>query len=429
MSSIPQFPNSGSEPNYEPDKMTGAQVFVGDTRIPIINDGVELHARKGGVMDINRVADVYFPREAYGINWMDVIGADNTGQQMVAKPVEIYLRDPLDDALVLAHRGYLQSIGAGTETSNEMRMRVGSVTDFLSHIPASNTFSITRVTDVLGYVASTLEDSQPVFDNITVEAPSTEFTAADSTGSVEGGHSIEKRGMDSRRDMKTKRFKSNRDVLADVVRWLMQKLGIYVWFEPKYEGGIALVASQEPPSGYYQQRVDGGGLTLLENNALYEIRPVNRLQLRGSVGTNINIAGRTINVPGDKYPYVTVEHTPMVERAGGSIMAKDGVNTTGKANLSRQAKRQLKSMLDKAGGGSMQAALKPQIRPYTKISARPTMSANPDTDVQPLDYEVEKLVHKVSADASVPKTEMMVSMWVDPDDINVVDELTGTAKA
>lgn len=171
-------------PQYDPDpdEPAPAKVYVGGQaqsgqRLPLINEGVTVHHRKDGPLAQMRLSDVHFPAEGFGVDWLDELSysgptppslaalAEDTISTVEGDVAEVWLYDAINDSYTLAHRGYVTGVGGGGQT-NDLRLRIESVGNYLSELDASQSFSKGTVGDFLGYVVDELEARVPHFDRV-----------------------------------------------------------------------------------------------------------------------------------------------------------------------------------------------------------------------------------------------------------------------
>lgn len=145
------------------------------------------------------------------------------------------------------------------------------------------------------------------------------------------------------------------------------------------------------------------------------MRPLNAVKLKGSSGKRVEVGDMGVNLPfGDTYPEAVATYPSLVERYGGELTQIATSQLGDGLKLEREAKRQLKDALDGVSGGSMVTTLAPMIRPFDRVEATPAC-AGVTADVEPLIYEVQEATHSiVPRDTNVPRTELSVSMAIDP---------------
>jgi hypothetical protein len=161
---------------------------------------------------------------------------------------------------------------------------------------------------------------------------------------------------------------------------------------------------------------------VIENEALYEMRPVNAIRLKGDIGFNIRTPtddateSASIRTPfGSTYPEVVVQYDPLVKRYGGQLVRTQTSALNDVDRLERQARSRLKELLDGVSGGGMRLTFAPHLRPYETVLATPAC-AGVDADVDALRYEVQRATHAVRPDGNVvPHTDIDVSVRVDQD--------------
>ncbi|QDX40850.1 hypothetical protein [Salarchaeum sp. JOR-1] len=413
---------------YEPESPTAERIIVGDERLPVVDNGVTTHVRKQGVMDVNRLTTVQYIATGLGHNWNQVIGFTPNSEGLLGTPVDVQYRHDNDGTFTTAHRGYVKGIG-GTGEPNKLQLQVGSVADFLSEIPASKKFGGTAsAVDVLTYIVDTLEDGQPVFDDVSVATADTVHSYApiyfdDVSYSIDdflyilgGGGGIN--------FVTGKRFTANRDTLADVLDWFRYHTNLRLWFEPKSDGGLVLVVADNFPQPTFRQTALGGSIDVLQNNALWQMRPFTRLHGVGRTGTDVPMTDFEVPVSTSQYPVATAKYEPLEDRLGGPVTTSVDIAASNLGEARNTVKTMLKSRLDEAGGGMIATSLEPSLYPFGELRAKPTVHDETYEEPPTLSYEIESLQHQSGTDM-VPHTKLRVSMFVDTDDIEIVDSQTG----
>lgn len=80
-------------------------------RVPLLNDGVTTHVRKGGPLDINRVTDVYVPREWQDVDFGQFIDVFDPATRSVYDRAEVQLYDDVSETYVTVHNGFVTGFG------------------------------------------------------------------------------------------------------------------------------------------------------------------------------------------------------------------------------------------------------------------------------------------------------------------------------
>lgn len=177
---------------------------------------------------------------------------------------------------------------------------------------------------------------------------------------------------------------------------------------------------------------------VLNNNALYDIKPFNTLKLAGesttfrqryggyegtAAGANYSQSGS----PGaytEKFPWVKVTYPPLVERAGGYEYSAPLVESD-KIYLDQaveKAKKEFARHLEEESEGSIEIRGEPYILPYDHIRTIPHCNDTfPNADIKPITYEVNSVTHRRAAGERY-KTELGVSLTFDESLLEVESE-------
>lgn len=256
-------------------------------------------------------------------------------------------------------------------------------------------------------------------------------------------------------------FEANRDTLVDVYKWFESSSGSTLHFEPT-PNSVVLVADVVPSRRIFAQRevidqqsdLDVGddnavftgdaytahqATTVLENDALYELKPLNTLYLRGDTpsgllhdtkksiedGLDKALKG-SYQAPSVKFPSVKVKAPELLDAAEGVELSGSVVesNATELDEAKREAKRELASRLEESSEGAIVLAGVPRLRPYDRVDAFEVCQGDIEYEQQPVRYEVESVKHVKTAD-DIFKTRIKVSIWANDETIEVVDDETG----
>lgn len=462
--SIGQLDSGGG--GTDPYKGTGdecrsdARVHVEGRQVPYCNDGVETHVRKEGPAAITRETTVQLP-----IVWGERVVADAvnglSGETPKRQQVAVELLDPFEDAYVPIHHGYISAAG-GHPDRGTARFRVSDFSHLLGEIPASVTFEESAtVRTVLDWVRDQLLDGQEVIDDLgmyevaaddsllfTSEGfvdidekldeivppnPATE-TALPTTGGIQIG-AVEAFFSD------TVSFSADRDTLTDVLDWLCNRLDARWYFLPQPpEEPPRLVVEKNPTSASFHDTdhvspsTESRPVKILENNALYQLNPVHKLKARGrSPSLTENI--RNLPDATKDFPVVTVEYEPLAAQTEDDYPANEiEVDASVHDDIESIARNELKDRLDGAAGGEMRLAPSPLLRPYAKVDAVPVCGSTALTDLPPVAYEAEEVIHYATTahkdtDPPSPRTVVRCGLFVDESKIVVVDGSKQTKEA
>lgn len=397
-----------------------ATLKVGDAGIPIIDEGVTVHERKSGPLSLSRRAEATFPLVDNETEWYSFIDAyEEDGAMQKAtismQPVDLEgnVQTDREERLI---NGYVSAIGSRSG-ANKGRLTILGPYKLLSQIPAGNTFGAnTPIREVLSWAMDTFEQGQPIFDDVSVEGGAvldeeileTELSASDVRGARTGAQS----------------WTAARDNVADVLKFVMDTADTRLWFHPEDDGSITLKA-QRSLGDHYDATNDDGDVLPIFNDALYELRPFNTLTLKGkNYVADLGDLG-VISTPVGQGNYVeaTAQYDPLVERAGGNI-AQQGESRFAEENaVEAHTRRELKRMLDDVSGGTIDAALAPQVHPYDTLDALPSCAGILNEDLPVLTYEVERTAHTLAphdpgAEPQIPSSEIAVSIEIDPEKIS-----------
>lgn len=393
--------------------------FVG---IPVVDDGVKLYMRKDGPLSVGRRAEVDIPLTTKEDDWYKHIEALEEGGGMQNAMVAMRQMDGdgnFSDDSTLLLRGYIGAVGSSGDN-------IGHLTIFgpyklFSQIAASVTLKSGNPSVYFDYIQNTFNDAQNIFDDI----------STDTIPIYENSDVVLNRE-------KEKSFSPNRDTLADIVQWAQTKIRHQLWFEPRW-------TNNELVSPYYemeQHSAVDGNVDVIENNAIYEMKPFNTLILKGSAraplpespldGVDVHEITSGINARKRGYAEAVAWYPPLVERAGGPVPVTEPSDENDPQVLEREAERRLKEKLDDTSGGSMTTTLNPNIKPYEFIEARPTCAGIVGEDLPPLNFEVQRVTHIVdpkNAENHVPRTEISASMHADAGKIKSESKMVEMAKA
>jgi hypothetical protein len=243
-----------------------------------------------------------------------------------------------------------------------------------------------------------------------------------------------------------KSWTANHDTLLEVYKWFEARSNTNLHFEPR-ANTVALVADVTPsrrvfaqPEAYEKKRDDQDAdyevhdfVNVINNDALYEIKPHNTLHLRGSTNNNQggfldSVAEGVSNTVGDiignnsseKYPVVKAQVPALVEAANGTELS-DGVVESDAATLDQaefEAKRRLSDMLQEATEGSIMMYGQPRLRPYDRIDSFEACQGLVEYEQTPVAYEVESVKHVKEAGEPY-KCVVDVSVWANDKNIEI----------
>lgn len=248
-------------------------------------------------------------------------------------------------------------------------------------------------------------------------------------------------------DPDTQHFRSNRHTLKDVFTWFEKKTEAKLSFEPM-NNSVRLLADIKPTRRTFaqfrvitDQALNEGNhidfhepITVIKNDALYEMRPVNTLRLSGSypkgtldkINNGIQEGFASLSdkypAPTETYPFVKVQVPSLVEAAGGNEISGEIVESDAKEldEAEREARQRLTQKLSEATEGSVTIKGEPRIMPFDKLVAYETCGDVVAYESEPVEYEVESVKHVASADEGF-KTDLKVSIYANESNIETVE--------
>lgn len=245
-----------------------------------------------------------------------------------------------------------------------------------------------------------------------------------------------------------KRFMRNRDNLADLMEWFASEVGGKWHFEPTPSGPLLFIdnqggftefdregslsrrffvddelagASQSWDISEFEDRTEFDSVDVINNNALYDIKPINTLRLFGEGMPRVmrerdasDIAPST-GIFTNEFPAVKVTYPPLVRRAGGHeyappIVESDKVEIR---QAEKEAVKQFREHLSESTEGSIEIRGEPHILPFDYIRTIPTCNDTyQNANATPITLEVNS-VHHVRAAGKPYTTELGVSLVFD----------------
>jgi len=258
-----------------------------------------------------------------------------------------------------------------------------------------------------------------------------------------------------------KHFTRNKHTLVDVMNWLTDKIGGAWYFRPTDTGVILTINNagtddfkiarnsyydgQFNPNNFeYVKGFNAERVNILNNSSLEDLKPINYLELNGEsadsflgsgtvdIGpfediTNIdrNILSGPLGAPRghtDKYPHIEVRYPPLLERVNGRKIGPKPIES-GKTTLEEAKKAAEKKFLQKHEDntdGSIEIRALPTIKPYDYIAAVPVCNDTFNANMNPIQYEVNSVVHKVSGNTDYT-TVLGVSLSIDESQLEITD--------
>lgn len=449
--------SDGGTPNgnhFYDDCRPPVRVYVDGEEIPVINEGVKTQSRIDGPLDINKVSDVYFPIEWQDVNIAEKIDAyaPDDGDRDVWQPVDVKFLHPDTDEYITYHRGFSMAYGAGSKGTLERKLRVGDPGMLLNNTPFTASYgNDATLGDVLRDLIDEFNSHQDVFE-VTDVAYIDQLVNDDlERDAFEGDGFLEKvtdiYSPDSIIDRVSnignelgitseKSFKKNRDTLKDVMDFVTKKVDGELYFKPSGDNPrhISLTYDKNRNTEFTPKHLgDDYGPTVIQNNALYEIQPINSVEVHGETDRNVldglgDLLPDGSRASANEYPVATARHKRLYELAGAEYkppIIED--EATAEAEAQEVAREEL---LDRIEGGGMGEIILYQyalIDTHDMITTKPACGDNVAQDVGPITYSVEEVTQQVGYDDNDNfrrRTHLRVNTHVTNDDIEIVDSGT-----
>lgn len=275
------------------------------------------------------------------------------------------------------------------------------------------------------------------------------------------------------KNLTSKVFKSNHDTLLDIYNWFEERTGARLHFEP-HNGGdaVVLIADVEPEQRVFADtnvlekfnsglldptrlpqnmlRVDPRefheAVVVIENDALFQIKPVNTVYVRGDVGEGFKPAAAAIDVaalgqtgtflepvlgtasyllrnsqpPSKKFPTIKAQMPALIQAAEGHVLAPPVIESD--ATTLDAAKQEAVDALQKHLKGTSEGKI--------TMAGTPKMTANDVIDAfeqcgdtvifeqRPVRYKIDEVKHTKKANEPYI-TEARVGVWTDESRIQV----------
>lgn len=260
-------------------------------------------------------------------------------------------------------------------------------------------------------------------------------------------------------DLGKKSFVSNHDTLLDLYSWFESKTGAKLHFEPRPRS-VVLVADVVPERRVFSQREviekkiekDEMSYSFHEpinvriNDALYEMKPINTLHLRGSTASGLldpakefiddaaeafvfgaagKVFGEMYEPPSKQYPVIKVQVPSLVEAADGKELSPKVVESEAstEAEAEREAIKELREILEETTEGKITMDGAPRMMPYDAIDSFEECLGDVEYEQTPVRYEVETVKHEKTA-GDTYKTTANVSVWANDENIKTVKSTT-----
>lgn len=391
------------------------RVIVDGTEIPTIESSemrddevaVEVQVRTDGPAAITRLSDVYFPAYWRGEDVFDELNLSESTERSV--PVTIQARPPInsnvDREWRTVHHGWLHKIGSGGD-GRLLRMRVSDYANIASNTTVTKQYHNTDVQTVISDMVERLYERAQMPAVRLNDLPSTDvasYTPYEPVGSVYVSNLIRDALLGKKPTSKT--FQAvNGDTVADVLNWI-KDITDTVWFFSPTDSGLSLnVIPQSELVAEYDSRQTGGDVYIHNNQALYNIDPINRVT---TIGEEVGIAKET---SGKVYYTAKATHWPLYEganRTANEKLVRGSYSSIDEAK--RVARTQLKEQYTHNNEGTIVADGRPELLPYNRISAVPICNDLVDTSISPITYQIKEVTHNISTRGRY-KTELNVGI-------------------
>ncbi len=403
-----------------------AKVVINGNDIPVINKGITSRARIDGPTDINRLTEVYFPAEWEGHDISKAVKALDLNGSDVWEPVDIKLYDPELDNYFTYHRGFPLGFAGGSNGTIERKLRIGDPAQLLSGIPFSGSYNYSAtVGDVISDFVDEFQEQQDVF-NVT------------GVTSVEEDLWQKKKNLVSLykawENNSIKSFKKNKHTLQDVMDYITGKINGELFFIPtgSTPGDIALIHLDQGQE-FYAENADGSNGNaspkVVKNNALYEIQPVNTIEVNGQTHKGpADKIGNVIQRETGEYPYAKAVHEPLKRLAGNEYKTPiQNGEAISEGDAEDEAVEALIDQIEGGGTGEIVTQLFPLITPHDNIYTKPACGSNVAQDLPDIGYTVNEVTHRVGFDTELnsffQKTHLRVNTHISRDDITVTSTI------
>lgn len=410
---------------------------------------VELWINKHGAADMNRIAKIKFPTE-WDIDEegepVSVVGLISTfrpeeGENNITY-CRISFREDDDDDWHVKHFGFVGGVGQSAKRGVS-KMWVYDFAEMIDKIPATINFNRPTPEAVMETTMRIFNDRTPVRmmtrshligPNGTVD----DANFADTVLQTQDLLLVTTTGMVGtvpiRPDPKT--FYSNRDTLGDVLDWLAEKLNAIWYFEPTPGGAVLIVDSAGRDGNLSRTEFSQpeGDISVIQNNATYEIDPVNTVVLRGSQDDSLSVKITdffTRNNIQKRFPIAKVRAETLFEKNvigsgsvdGGELVYLADGDATSIDGAIREAKDLLRELIEEEAEGVIKMRGHPDIEPYDVLESHFTCAEDFPEQVVPLHYEVEEAKHHAKA-GKIYRTNAYVSIFLGEENIVVIEDET-----
>lgn len=395
-----------------------ARVLVDGVSIPVTSVTTEM--RDEGASNIGRLTEVRFPYRWSDISVVDYINSFGDDQQGYDTAL-VQFKDAGGNWIDV-HTGFVRGV-SGTNKTGVGRMIVAGPEALVTAVPYSERYDGPTVRQVFEDVASELESKTPFSISVTgVSDRTLSQDAAPFSAFTKPVFNFLDKEMPQEKAFK--QFQKNRHTANNVLNWVVKLNGGKWYFVPTGSSSVALAYDDGGGSAHFEDEELGGGLTVLENDAMAEIVPPTEVTVSGT--TAASIAGFQVkHLPSDKFPEATASYPPLERRAGGEYPARTIPKDLASLKaVEGEAVEQLEEHIVESGLGDIELRGEPSIQPYDTLRAYP--ECHDIYDFPPLEYTVTRVEHSVSSedinDSSTDSaftTGLTVAPYFDRDKVEV----------
>lgn len=375
----------------------------------VVNDegdgGIEVTTRKGGTADIQRVGEAHVPTQWAGEEITEVTDVLTGGKTTTAR---IDVLDEVTEEYSPVHFGFVRAIGASGTVMDAQRLIIADLCELLQSVGAFYQYDGASLNTVLADVTNDAKEATQLLDSLPFRTlgikSDEEFLGNPPSETTFGPFNLGFDSVATGQDeiVPSKTFRPNRHDLTDILDWVCEVKNARWWVEPlESGGGVELIVGREPnPTTFKATNLadDSGDITILANNALYQLSPKWQIKAVGVTDKSI-LAGLNPNTSRSKYPYAVAQHTELAERIGDPPHPEPPqVNVDAKtvADSEKAARKALKEQIDSAAGGEMITLPASKVRPYHFVAALPACDGQLARQFDPITYEVEEVIHDLT---------------------------------
>lgn len=415
---------------------------------PIPHTVVETTVSTDGHPSHKFLTEVHFPSEFGGDSVLDEIRQFDPQTQLAYSRGTVYWVESkfTGGQIYAVHTGFVRGVG-GTSKTGVAKLWLSDPADFLTAIPAGNSYNDPTVTNVLRDIRDEFRD-KTIFSNLEIRSPERRTVNAapeddaafdrSAFGPAAGiylwWHGIDPGGDASALSF-SKEFQPNRDTLASVMGWLEGAVGGEWYFSVMPDGITPVLVFDTTPThnsfaseeAARQTDDSAAPIDILENAATQEISPRNAVTVYGSSAASIG--GFTIKeIESSEFPVAEAVYPDLVRRMGSKlsppVYESDATTLDTAENV---AEKKLYELLQKSGEGDIHCLGRPDLVPGSKITALPICrDAAPDSSPpNPLDYQVESVTHTLESGKRFT-SRVNVSVFVDREKIEVNSHMRDT---